>query len=436
MAAVAAAGSVALRVSSVSTLRPSKSKKQKAGSRQLPVRACKAEEPCSSQGEPAGVSRRALFSGAAALAAAASVATSLPAEASPAFAPNQAIPDLGVLIAGAPQKDARALLRLALPITNKPIREIQEELESITESLKGAGIGFGGADRSVRKSLSLLKSARNTILADVAPAKKNEASQSLDALTQSCQNLLSVLETKNKEKVLAAQNQALLIVGSIEDDMVKGAPFEVPPQYVNMPILKGRATMEMVLRLNSNPENPGTKATLTIIVDGYNAPLTAGNFVDLVEKHFYDGMEIQRSDGFVVQTGKPDGDAEGYVDPKSGSMRTIPLEFAVRGDKELIYSDTLEDLGRYKAQPILPFNAFGTMAMAREEFNNDSASSQFFWLLKESELTPTGANILDGRYAVFGYIVDNADVLASVRVGDVIESVKVLDGAENLVNKT
>ena len=47
---------------------------------------------------------------------------------------------------------------------------------------------------------------------------------------------------------------------------------------------------------------------MKIVVDGYNAPVTAGAFVDLVEKKFYDGMEVQRSDGLVVQTGRPEGD--------------------------------------------------------------------------------------------------------------------------------
>ena len=46
---------------------------------------------------------------------------------------------------------------------------------------------------------------------------------------------------------------------------------------------------------------------MRIVVDGYNAPVTAGNFVDLVQRGFYDGMAIQRADGFVVQTGDPDG---------------------------------------------------------------------------------------------------------------------------------
>jgi hypothetical protein len=69
-----------------------------------------------------------------------------------------------------------------------------------------------------------------------------------------------------------------------------------------------------------------------------------------------------------------------------------------------------------------------------QEFDADSASSQIFFLLKESELTPSQANILDGRYAVFGYIVDNEDFLADLKVGDTIESIRVIQGLENLQN--
>lgn len=69
-----------------------------------------------------------------------------------------------------------------------------------------------------------------------------------------------------------------------------------------------------------------------------------------------------------------------------------------------------------------------------QEFENNSASSQVFWLLKESELTPSNANILDGRYAVFGYVTENEDFLADLKVGDVIESIQVVSGLENLVN--
>ncbi len=54
----------------------------------------------------------------------------------------------------------------------------------------------------------------------------------------------------------------------------------------------------------------------------------------------------------------------------------------VRGDKVPVYEETLEDNGRFNEQPVLPFNAFGTMAMARGEFDTNSASSQVFFLLK------------------------------------------------------
>ncbi len=48
----------------------------------------------------------------------------------------------------------------------------------------------------------------------------------------------------------------------------------------------------------------------------------------------------------------------------------------VQNDTEPIYDFTLEDLGRVNEQPVLPFNAYGTLAWARNEFENNSASSQ------------------------------------------------------------
>jgi hypothetical protein len=60
-----------------------------------------------------------------------------PAHASPL---QPVIPDVSVLISGPPVKDPGALLRYALPIDNKAIREVQKPLEDITDSLKVAGV--------------------------------------------------------------------------------------------------------------------------------------------------------------------------------------------------------------------------------------------------------------------------------------------------------
>ena len=53
-------------------------------------------------------------------------------------------------------------------------------------------------------------------------------------------------------------------------------------------------------------------------------------------------------------------------------MRRIPFEVMVKGDKQPFYEETLEDAGRFTDQPILPFNAYGTMALARGEFEANS----------------------------------------------------------------
>ncbi len=74
--------------------------------------------------------------------------------------------------------------------------------------------------------------------------------------------------------------------------MVAKFPYEVPEEFANKPLLKGRATVEMKVKVKDNPNIEN--ALLEMVVDGYNAPVTAGNFLDLVERHFYDGMEIQR----------------------------------------------------------------------------------------------------------------------------------------------
>lgn len=37
----------------------------------------------------------------------------------------------------------------------------------------------------------------------------------------------------------------------------------------------------------------GQQIKVSLLVDGYTAPITAGNFVDLVNKGFYNGMHVQ-----------------------------------------------------------------------------------------------------------------------------------------------
>ncbi|OIW12404.1 hypothetical protein TanjilG_04153 [Lupinus angustifolius] len=352
-----------------------------------------------------------------------------------AHAANPVLPDLSVLISGPPIKDPGALLRYALPIDNKAIREVQKPLEDITDSLKIAGVkALDSVERNARQASRALEQGKTLIVSGLAESKKEHGVELLNKLEAGIEELQLIVQDRNRDAVASKQKELLQYVGGVEEYMVDGFPYEVPEEYRNMPLLKGRAEVDMKVKIKDNPNLE--ECVFHIVLDGYNAPVTAGNFVDLVERHFYDGMEIQRADGFVVQTGDPEGPAEGFIDPSTEKTRTIPLELMVEGEKAPVYGATLEELGLYKAQTKLPFNAFGTMAMARDEFENNSGSSQVFWLLKESELTPSNANILDGRYAVFGYVTINEDYLADLKVGDIIESIQVVSGLQNLVNPT
>jgi len=61
-----------------------------------------------------------------------------------------------------------------------------------------------------------------------------------------------------------------------------------------------------------------------------------------------------------------------------------------------------------------------------------AASAGLQALLYEPELTPAGLNLVDGRYAAFGYVIDGQDVLEELTVDDTILKARVIEGAGNL----
>ncbi len=320
--------------------------------------------------------------------------------------------------------DGKALLRYALPIENKPIRTLQGELEDIATTLRVQGSRrLSAVSRNIKASDRIL-SRPEKLLASVPDEHKPQADALIAQLKQDLAELQAAVDLGDKDAVWIERGKLLDQVGKLEALMVKGFPFEVPAEYSHLPQLLGRATIEIET----------TQGTVSLVVDGYNAPVTAGNFVDLVQRGFYDGLPITRAEKFyVVQVGDPPGPEDGFVDPATDDYRSIPLEVMVDGDSEPLYGITMEDAGRYLDDPVLPFSAFGTVAMARPSGDPNGGSSQFFFFLFEPELTPAGLNLLDGRYAVFGYVTENKEVLNSLEVGDRIISARVLQGAEYLV---
>lgn len=144
-----------------------------------------------------------------------------------------------------------------------------------------------------------------------------------------------------------------------------------------------------------------SKGTIKMQIFKKEVPVTAGNFLDLVHKGFYNGLTFHRYEpGFVIQGGDPKGDGTGgYIDPATKQERRIPLEV--------------------KAE--LKHNAAGMLAMARSN-NPNSASCQFY-------ITLAPAPFLDMNYAVFGKVIDGLPAAMELRKGDKITKAVVQEAA-------
>lgn len=319
--------------------------------------------------------------------------------------------------------DPKAILQYALPIDNNSVRQIQRRIEDIATQLR-ARKRWSAVSSDIRSAKSTLAYRRDGIIDSINPENRDRARNLLAAIDAGILEFEDIIDVEDRERAWIVRRQLLDTLGALETLMVDGFPFDVPEEYSDLPQLKGRATVEMTTE----------RGTVTIVVDGYNAPITGGNFVDLVDRGFYDGLEFVRAEtDYVLQAGDPPGPEDGFIDPDTGEERTIPLEIRIVSEKEPIYEFTLEEIGLYREQPVLPFSAFGTVGMAHRDLDANSASSQFFFFLFQPELTPAGLNLLDGRYAAFGYVVDGADTLENIRKGDRIESARIINGADNLV---
>jgi peptidylprolyl isomerase len=326
------------------------------------------------------------------------------------------------LPAGNAITDGKALLRYALPINNQPVRKLQASLEDISNQLR-ANKRWSAVNNDLKQASRILDNP-SQILASVPEERQPQAEAWMNELKSGIIELQEVVNTKQKEPTLDGRAKLLNLVSLLEESMVKEFPFEVPVEYSNLPQLKGRATIAFKT----------SKGDLAVVLDGYSAPITAGNFVDLVQRGFYNGLEFTRSEeSYFLQTGDPVGKEVGFIDPQTGKYRAIPLEILVEGEKEPTYGTTLEEAGRYLDMPVLPFSSFGALVMARPENEPNGGSSQVFFFLFEPELTPAGRNLLDGRYSVFGYLTEGREILDKLKAGDKIESATVVQGIENLV---
>tara|TARA_Y100001968_G_C19339212_1_gene708570 strand:- start:115 stop:1191 length:1077 start_codon:yes stop_codon:yes gene_type:complete len=334
-------------------------------------------------------------------------------------------PAIADLPTGNRQKDPYAILRNALPIEQKELRELQNTLENISEDIRGNR--WPSLSKAASKSQFLANNRKKQIIDSIPKKNQQEAQKLVSKLKTSLENLGEEASAKNKANYTSIRRSSLKLIGDLEALLLTDQfPYKIPEEFDALPRLLGRASVE----IKTN------KGTMIAIIDGYNAPLTGGAFIDLAAKGFYDKLPINRAEEFfILQTGDPKGSDIGYINSDTQEMRTVPLEIRVPGEEKIMYNQTFEEAGLYTSTPVLPFATLGTLGWAHSEQALDDGSSQFFFFLYEAELNPAGRNLIDGRNAAFGYVIEGSEILNTLGVNDEIISIKVLDGSERLKSK-
>ena len=321
-------------------------------------------------------------------------------------------------------KDPYSILRNSLPINQKDLRDIQHTLEDTSDLVRGNR--WPAVSKAASRSQFLVNTRKPEILEAIPNKNKDKGERILRDLKEDLTSLNENASQKNKDEFIKIRRKSLQEIGNIEALLLpEKYPYNIPSEFDNLPRLLGRASVNIET----------SKGKMYAIIDGYNAPLTGGAFIDLAQKGFYDGLPINRAEEFfVLQTGDPKGSAIGYLDPETKEERHVPLEIKAPGKKETIYNQTFEELGLYTETPVLPFATLGTLGWAHSEEALDDGSSQFFFFLYEAELNPAGRNLIDGRNAAFGYVVEGEEILNELGVNDQIISIDVVAGSENLLD--
>jgi peptidyl-prolyl cis-trans isomerase B (cyclophilin B) len=136
-----------------------------------------------------------------------------------------------------------------------------------------------------------------------------------------------------------------------------------------------------------------TRGVLMIELFNDDAINTVKNFVTLAQKGYYDGLTFHRViPNFVVQGGDPTGTGSG------GPGYAIPCETSGHRQRHDV----------------------GALSMAHA--GRDTGGSQFFICLSREQ-----TKHLDGRHTVFGQVTEGLDILPSIKSGDKMLKVEVLE---------
>ncbi len=178
------------------------------------------------------------------------------------------------------------------------------------------------------------------------------------------------------------------------------------------------------IKKNTKVEIYTNKGIFIVELNANSSPVTASNFLVLANRGLYNGTSFDRSIKspfpVLVQGGHreykydTENNKKSYLDKRSISIKSIPLEIKLKGEERPRYNEIINNNDNFKR--ILLTHERGSLAMARYQ-SLDSARIKFYITLKKMPE-------LDGRYSVFGKVTSGMEIVDSIKEGDVILKIK------------
>lgn len=220
-----------------------------------------------------------------------------------------------------------------------------------------------------------------------------------------CLILTACANGEVKEKTTPAGSISLNQKKSIPADNQKSNKIELNNKDNKMeenkyPFEEFKEDAKIVIKTN--------KGDIELDLYGSKAPITVGNFVNLIKSNFYNDIKFHRVIGdFMIQTGDPQTRGEvgvNFVYDPYNNPDSLPI--AGTGGPGYKFEDEFNNG--------LVFDKAGVLAMANSGPNTNG--SQIF-------ITHGPTTWLNNQHTIFGQVTKGQDIVDAIEQGDVIEEI-------------
>lgn len=154
-----------------------------------------------------------------------------------------------------------------------------------------------------------------------------------------------------------------------------------------------------------------TKGTIKVALDGKNAPITVGNFIELSKQGFYDSLKFHaHKPGSVILGGCPTTRNLGPAQVHAAARKIIRGIHPGTGDAGYVIKDEYEGKANNS-------HDLGSIVFAHKS-EPDSGSCQFYFSLADQPE-------FDDKFTVFGKTIEGLDVIESLKIGDAITHITI-----------